>query len=96
MQCVVMDLCCVRVAVVKVDRWRLVEPIATRTLMDLQPRFGILPILLVSFDHPDLLDAEGFSGFPTTPYLAELVEWNAAESVKWEPLPDLVEPELPF
>ena len=91
-----MDLCCVRVAVVKVERAHLVEPLATRTLMDLQPLFGFLPILLVSFDASDLLDAQGFSGFPTAPYLAELVEWNAAEPVEWGPLPELVEPELPF
>ncbi len=91
-----MDLCCVRVAVVKVDRARLIEPAATRTLNDLQPRFGVLPILLVAFDDPDLTDAEGFSHFPTAPYVAELVEWNALEPVEWVLLPEIVEAELPF
>lgn len=96
MQCVVMDLCCVRVAVVKVDRARLAEPLATRTLRELQPRFGILPILLVSFDSLDLQDAAGFSEFPTAPYVADLVEWNSMELIEWAPLPELVEPDLPF
>lgn len=91
-----MDLCCVRIAVVKVDRVRLIEPLATRTLRELQPRFGILPILLVSFDRTDLQDAAGFSEFPTTPYVTDLVEWNSMEPVGWESLPELVEPELPF
>jgi 8-oxo-dGTP pyrophosphatase MutT (NUDIX family) len=96
MKCVIMDLCCVRVAVVKVDRARLVEPLATRTLRDLQPRFGVLPILLVAFSDTDLVDLHGFSEFPTAPYLDELVEWNDVEPVEWVPLPELVEPELPF
>lgn len=96
MQCVVMDLCCVRVAVVKVDRARLIEPLATRTLRELQPRFGILPILLVSFEGADLQDATGFSEFPTEPYVVDLVEWNSMEPVEWAPLPELVEPDLPF
>jgi len=91
-----MDLCCVRVAVVKVDHARLLEPFATRTVRDLQPRFGILPILLVSFSDAGLLDARGFSEFPTGPYLTELIEWNEAEPVVWSPLPELIEPELPF
>ena len=91
-----MDLCCVRVAVVKVDRARLDDPIATRTLRELQPRFGILPILLVSFKSVKLDDAAGFSEFPTAPYVADLVEWNSMEPVEWEPLPELVEPDLPF
>lgn len=96
MRCVVMDLCCVRVAVVKIDRACLVNPRATRTLRELQPRFGILPILLVSFERLDLQDAAGYSEFPTTPYMTDLAEWNSMEPVEWEPLPELVEPDLPF
>lgn len=96
MQCAVMDLCCVRVAVVRVARDRLIEPFATSALNELQPRFEVLPILLVSFSAPDLVDVRGFSHFPTAPYVEELVEWNSLESVEWVPVPDLVEQELPF
>lgn len=96
MQCAVIDLCCVRVAVVRVARDRLIEPFATRALNELQPRFGVLPILLVSFSAPSLMDVRGFSYFPTAPYVEELVEWNSFEAVEWVSVPDLVEQKLPF
>lgn len=96
MQCAVIDLCCVRVAVVKVAPAALVVPLATQTLRDLQPRFGVLPILLVAFSSSDLSDAQGFSEFPTAPYLADLVEWNGMEPVEWGALPVAAEEELPF
>lgn len=96
MQCAVMDLCCVRVAVVKASsRWPT-EIAATNILNGLQPRFGHLPILLVSFDEPDLSDIRGYSGFPTDPYLADMVEWHSLEPINWQPLPKIVEPALPF
>jgi len=96
MQCAVIDLCCVRIAVVRVPPLMLVDPLATRTIRDLQPRFGVVPILLVSFDQVDLGDIQGFSEFPTAPYLIDLVEWNSMEPIEWHPLPPLIEEELPF
>lgn len=96
MLCAVVDLCCVRVVVVRVERTVLLEQRGLRVARDLQPRFGLLPIMLVSFDGPHMENAECFSEWPTSPYLAELVEWNSLEPVEWLPLPELVEPELPF
>jgi hypothetical protein len=96
MLCAVVDLCCVRVAVVKVAPAALVEPLATRTIRELQPRFGVLPILMIAFADAELSDVQGFSEFPTAPYLADLVEWHGMEPVEWEPLPELAEEELPF
>ena len=96
MQYAVLDLCCVRVAVVRVERAHLIEPAATKKLCELQRRFGILPILLVAFSDPALKDVQGFSHFPTAPYVEELVQWNLLEPVAWAPLPPLLEPEGPF
>lgn len=91
-----MDLCCVRIAVVRVARPSLEEPLAGRTIRELQRRFGVVPILLVAFEGPDLGDVRGYSEFPTAAYLAELVEWNGMEPIEWAPLPELAEEELPF
>ena len=96
MQCLVMDLCCVRVAVVKVAPKLLVEPQSIRVIRELQPRFGVVPILLVAFDEPDLDDVRGYSDFPTAGYLADLVEWNSMEPLEWTALPAPLEEELPF
>lgn len=96
MRCVVMDLCCVRVAVVKANCHWTTEATATRILNGLQARFGHLPILLVSFNEHDLSDLQGYSGFPTGPYLADMLEWHSLEPIQWQPLPELVEAALPF
>lgn len=96
MLCTVVDLCCVRVAVVKVEPEKLLEPAATLEVRALQPRFGVLPIMLVAFRDPALLDAQAFAEFPASAYLADLIEWNSMEPVEWGPLPDLVEEDLPF
>jgi hypothetical protein len=72
------------------------EPHAIRLIRELQPRFGVVPILLVSFECPELSDLQGYSEFPTGPYLADLADWNSMEPVEWGPLPELVEEELPF
>lgn len=92
----VIDLCCVRVAVVRVAPAVLVEPHSTRMLRELQPRFGIVPILLVSFECPELSDLRGYSEFPTAAYLIDLAEWHSMEPLEWAPLPELIEEELPF
>ncbi|WP_305821352.1 hypothetical protein [Massilia brevitalea] len=96
MLCTVVDLCCVRVAVVRVSFEKLAEPTATREVRALQPRFGVLPIMLVAFEDFALLDAEAFAEFPVSGCLADLVDWNSMEPVEWGPLPELVEEELPF
>lgn len=96
MLCTVVDLCCVRVAVVKVEPAKLLGPTATREVRSLQPRFGLLPIMLVAFHDPTLLDARAFAEFPVSDYLADLIDWNSMEPVEWGPLPELVEEDLPF
>ncbi len=96
MLCTVVDLCCVRVAVVKVALEMLAEPWAMREARALQPRFGVLPIMLVAFEDFALLDAQAFAEFPVSGYLADLIYWNSMEPVNWEPLPELEEEELPF
>lgn len=96
MLCAVVDLCCVRVAVVKVALGVLAEPLARREVRALQPRFGVLPIMLVAFKDFALLDAQAFAEFPVSDYLADLVDWNSMEPVEWEALPELAEEELPF
>ena len=96
MQCVVVDLCCVRVAVVKVAPATLAEPQATRMIRTLQPRFGCVPILLVSFECPELTDLQGYSEFPASAYLVDLAEWHSMEPLEWAALPELAEEELPF
>lgn len=96
MLCAVVDLCCVRVAVVKISPEKLDEPMATREVRALQPRFGVVPIMLLASEDPALLDARAFAEFPVSGYLADLIDWNSMEPVEWGPLPDLVEEELPF
>lgn len=96
MLCTVVDLCCVRVAAVKVALEVLAEPLATREVRALQPRFGVLPIMLVAFEDFALLDAQAFAEFPVFGYLADLVDWNSMEPVEWKALPELAEEELPF
>jgi hypothetical protein len=92
----IIDLCCVRIAVVKVERLALVEPESTKTIRKLQPHFGLVPIMLVAFDAHNLSDIQAFSEFPTSAYLADLVEWHRLEPVEWKQLPPLRVPELPF
>lgn len=96
MLCTVVDLCCVRVAVVKVALEKLAKPWATRELRALQPRFGVLPIMLIAFEDSALLNAQAFAEFPVSGYLSDLVDWNSMEPVEWGPLPELAEEELPF
>lgn len=96
MQCLVIDLCCVRVAVVRVTPAVLAEPCSTRTIREIQPRFGVVPILLVSFECSHLSDLQGYSEFPASAYLADLVDWHSMEPLEWAPLPELAEEELPF
>lgn len=96
MRCVVIDLCCVRIAVVQVAPASLVEPLSTRTIRELQPRFGVVPLLLVSFDESDMSDVRGFSEFPAADYVADLLDWHGMEPIEWGPLPELAEDELPF
>lgn len=96
MRCVVIDLCCVRIAVVQVAPALLAEPQSTRTIRELQPRFGVVPLLLVSFDAPDMSDVRGYSEFPAADYVADLLDWHGIEPIEWETLPEPVEEELPF
>ncbi|HBI70688.1 MAG TPA: hypothetical protein DDZ22_17290 [Massilia sp.] len=96
MLCTVVDLCCVRVAVVRVPLEKLIDPVATREVRALQPRFGVLPIMLVAFEDFALLDAQAFAEFPVSGYLADLIDWNSMEPVEWGSLPELAEEELPF
>lgn len=96
MRCVVIDLCCVRVAVVQVAPALLAEPLSIKTIRELQPRFGVVPLLLVSFDDPGMSDIQGYSEFPTAEYVADLLDWHGMEPIEWGPLPVVVEDELPF
>lgn len=96
MQCVVIDLCCVRIAVIRVAPALLVEPQSTRTIRELQPRFGVVPLLLASFEDPDMSDVRGYSEFPAADYLADLLDWHSMEPIEWGPLPVPAEEELPF
>jgi hypothetical protein len=52
--------------------------------------------MLVAFDAHNLSDIQAFSEFPTSAYLADLVEWHRLEPVEWKQLPPLRVPELPF
>lgn len=91
-----MDLCCVRIAVVRVNRLPPCKRTGVALIRELQPRFGVVPIMLVMATTDDLADVQSFSEFATEPYLSDLVEWNEFEPVEWKPLPVYIEPELPF
>ena len=91
-----MDLCCVRIAVVRIDRLPPCKRTGVALIRELQPRFGGTPIMLVAATDDGLTDVMCFSEFAIEPYLSELVEWNGLEPIEWESLPIFVEPDLPF
>lgn len=93
MLCAITDLCCVRVAVVQVNKDDIDVVRAQKLIRSLQRRFGGLPIMLVHKPTFDWSGVQGYSDFPTPLYLAELI---ASDDAEWGPLPPEPEDELPF
>jgi hypothetical protein len=93
MQSAIVDLCCVRIAVVLVDRDDIEPTTAPKLIRKLQPRFGGLPILLVYKPDTSWDGARAYSDFPTDSYFAALI---LNDDTEWGPLPPEPEEELPF